>query len=295
MFKSNNFLSIETISLDKEITKLGVQQTPLTSLLMGKGKTGRANAPIHTWREVTLSNDDDISVIEGNKDIQFYESQRATLNNACEIFQKGASVSGTVTAISGNEISNHFAKEVNDRLLELKINMEKRLVSGVKNDGSTTPFKRRLQGIENWVDSGNIVESGTSLQISEADIIATLKKLWLKNGSGSYIGLVNSTIKEQIDELYKDAYFYTAKENEFGLVANRIQTSYGIVDLLLTPHATDNKLTIFDVNDLEIDYLRQPQFEALGKTGDAVEGFVVAEATLYVASPKKVAQLVLKD
>src|SRR5690606_29195686 len=129
MFKSNNFLSIETISLDKEITKLGVQQTPLTSLLMGKGKTGRANAPIHTWREVTLSNDDDISVIEDNKDIQLYESQRATLNNACEIFQKGASVSGTVTAMSGNEISNHFAKEVNDRLLELKINMEKRLVS----------------------------------------------------------------------------------------------------------------------------------------------------------------------
>lgn len=294
MFNSNNFLSEEKISLDNEITKLGVQQTPFTSLLLSRGKIGTINAPVHTWREVTINNDEDISVIEGNKNVQFQQSVRATLNNVAEVFQRGASVTGTVEAMSGNGITNQFAKEINDRLLELKINMEKKLTKGVKNDGSTTPFIRRMQGIENWIHNDNIVETAVKSKVAEADIINTVRKLWGNSGSGLYIALVNSTIKEQIDLLYKDAYFYPAKENEFGLVVNRIQTTYGIVDLLLTPHASVDKLTIFDVNDLEIDFLRKPQFEKLGKTGDATEGFVVAEATLYVSSPKKVAQLKVK-
>jgi len=52
-------------------------------------------------------------------------------------------------------------------------------------------------------------------------------------------------------------------------------------------------MTVFDANDLEIDYLRAPAFTPLATTGDAQEGFVVAEATLYVASGKKIAQYVI--
>lgn len=290
MFKSTNFLNVETISLDKEITLLGVKQTPFSSLLMGMGKIGKADAPTHTWREITLDDTADISTIEGNKNIQFYQSGRAQLNNHCEIFQKGVSVSNTVQAMSGNGIKNQFAQETSRRLLELKMNLEKQLTGGTKNDGSATPFVRRLGGIENWVDSGNIVEAATPNVVTESDIIATIKKLWDKGGSGSYIGLVNANIKSQIDELYKDAYHYVAQENTFGITVNRIQTSYGTLDLILTPYANADLMTVFDPNDLEIDYLRQPQFKPLGATGDATEGFVVAEATLYVASGKKVAQ-----
>ncbi|GIP52203.1 SU10 major capsid protein [Paenibacillus vini] len=288
MFHSKNYLHDESISLDKEITKLGVQQTPLTSLLMGLGKVGKINAPAHTWREVTLDSTDDIGAVEGNKDIQFYQSQRAQLSNYAEIFQKGVSVSGTVQAMSGNAINNQFAQETNDRLLELKMNLERKLTEGSKNDGSTAPYIRRMQGIENWVDSANVV-TGPAI---EESIIEVVKKLWANSGSGSYIGLVNAPIKSELDKLYKDAYHYVSQTNTFGIVVNRIQTSFGNVDLILTPYASDNKLTVFDVNDLKIEFLRQPQFQPLGKQGDATEGFVVAEATLYVASPKKVAQLV---
>lgn len=291
MFKSSNFLQNEVVSLDKEIAKLGVKQTPLSSLLMALGKTGKINAPTHTWREVTLDNTDDIGAVEGNKDIQFYASKRAQLNNVAEIFQKGVSVSGTVEAMSGNNIGNQFAQETNDRLLELKISLERKLVSGVKDDGSTAPYIRRLQGIENWVDANNIVTAATSGSVTEDDIISTVQKLWGNNGSGSYYALVNAPIKNQLDKLYKDAYHYVAQTNTFGITVNRIQTSYGNVDLILSPFADANKMTIFDPNDLKIEYLRQPQFQALGKQGDATEGFVVAEATLYVASPKKLAQL----
>ncbi|WP_110932374.1 SU10 major capsid protein [Paenibacillus bouchesdurhonensis] len=291
MFKSSNFMRDESISLSEEITKLGVKQAPLTSLLMSLGKTGKINAPVHTWREVTLDNTDDIGAIEGNKDIQFYQSQRAQLNNVAEIFQKGVSISGTAEAMSGNGIGNQFAQETDNRLLELKINLERKLVSGAKDDGSASPYIRRLQGVENWVDSANITTAATPATVSEDDIIATLQKLWGNSGSGAYYALVNAPIKNQLDKLYKDAYHYVAQTNSFGLTVNRIQTSYGTIDVLLSPFADANKMTIFDPNDLKIEFLRQPQFQPLGKQGDATEGFVVAEATLYVASGKKLAQL----
>lgn len=294
-FKSTNFMQIEAVSLEKEITKLGTKQTPLSSLLMGMGKTGKATATTHSWREVTLSNDEDITEIEGNKNISMYQTGRATLSNILEILEKGASVSGTVQAMSGNAINGQFAKEVNDRLLEMKYNLEKRLTSGIYNDGSTTPFKRRMKGLENWVHVDNIVEASTPTLVTEADIITTVKKLWDNNGSGAYYGLVNAPIKSQIDLLYKDSYSYVAQENIFGLTVQRINTSFGTLDLILTPYANVDKLTVFDTNDLEITYLRKPQFQPLARTGDTIDGFVVTEATLYVSSPKKLAQLDISE
>lgn len=145
MFKSTNLTAGESISLAKEIVKIGITDTPLTSLILAKGLTEKANGTVHTWREKSYSNDADVSVIEGNEDVQFYQSGRAELNNVLEIFQKGVSVSGTANAINVQGQGNIFASEVADRLTELKVNIEKQVTKGIKNDGSATPFVRRMQ------------------------------------------------------------------------------------------------------------------------------------------------------
>ncbi|CKG65868.1 Uncharacterised protein [Streptococcus pneumoniae] len=56
-----------------------------------------------------------------------------------------------------------------------------------------------------------------------------------------------------------------------------------------------DKIVAFDVNALKVAFLRQPQFQALGKTGDNDKGQVVAEATLEVGSKKAVAVYNLKQ
>ena len=48
-----------------------------------------------------------------------------------------------------------------------------------------------------------------------------------------------------------------------------------------------DKIVAFDINALKVAFLRQPQFEALGKTGDNIKGQVVAEASLEVGSKKQ--------
>ncbi|MBA9087667.1 hypothetical protein FHR92_004152 [Fontibacillus solani] len=295
MFKSTNLTNSESISLAKEIVKIGVTDTPLTSLLLAKGLTEKANGTVHTWREKSYSDDADVSVIEGNEDVKFYQSGRAEMSNVLELFQKGVSVSGTANAINVQGQGNIFSSEVADRLTELKVNIERAVTKGVKNDGSATPFIRRMAGLETWADPTNLVTGATSKIIKEEEIKATVKKLWDQGlPTGEYFALVNADMKEQIDSLYKDKYNYVAQTDVFGLTAQTIITNYGRLHLLLSRHASADKMTVFDVNALSLSFLRDPQFEALAKTGDSVKGQVLAEGTLKVVSKKAVAQYTLK-
>lgn len=295
MFKTNNLTATESISLAKEIVKIGVTDTPLTSLLFAKGLTERANGTVHTWREKNYSNDADVSVIEGNEDVKFYQSGRAEMSNVLELFQKGVSVSGTAQAININGQGDIFSSEIADRLTELKVNIEKQVTKGVKNDGGASPFIRRMAGLETWADPANLVTGATVGKITEAEVKATVKKLWDQGlPTGEYFALVNADLKEQIDALYKDKYNYVAQTNVFGIVVDVVRTNYGNLNLLLSRHASADKMTIFDPNALSLAFLRDPQFEALAKTGDSVKGQVLAEGTLKVASKKAVAQYTLK-
>ena len=294
MFKTNNLTAGESISLAKELVTIGISDTPLTSLILAKGLTEKANGTVHTWREKSYDTTEDVSVIEGNDNPTFYQSGRAELSNVLELFQKGVSVSGTANAINVQGQGNLFSSEVVDRLTELKVNIEKQVTKGTKNDGSATPFVRRMQGLEGWADASNLVSGAASGVITEKEIKDTVKKLWDQGlPTGEYFGLVNANIKEQIDALYKGSYTYS-QTNVFGIIVDVIRTNYGNLNLILSRHSSANKMTIFDASALALAFLRDPMFEALAKTGDAIKGQVIAEGTLKVASKKAVAQYTLK-
>lgn len=284
MFNSKNFTNAEQISLAKEIAVIGVQATPLTSMLMAKGNIEKALSTVYTWREKTLDHDEDLSAEEGSDEIKFYESARAELNNILEIFKKGASISGTAVAMK----STQFAEEINDRLLELKINMEKKFINGTKNDGSTTPFKRQLSGLIEFADDSNAVEvTGT---ITEDTVKEVMRNLWKQDlAEGTVYAFVNADVKEQIDGIYADKYGYSHVTTNFGLKVDSINTNYGTVHFVLSKHVPADKMVVFNDNYVDLAYLRQPTFEPLSKTGDNIKGQVVAEATVKVASPKGVA------
>lgn len=295
MFKSENLTNAESISLMKEITQVGaVSDTPLVSLLLAKGLVGKANGTVQTWREKSYNTDDiGNGVVEGNENPAFYASGRAELSNVLQIISRGVSVSGTANAISLNG-KDIFSGEVADRLVEVRAGLEKAIISGVRNDGSTAPFIRKMDGIEKWVDAENVVNGATNNQIKESEIKETVRKLWDNGVSGEFFALINADLKEKVDALYDGKYSYIANHDVFGLVVSGIQTNYGTIYFLLSRNADPNKITVFDINQLSIDFLRQPQFEPLAKIGDSVRGQVITEATLRVGTKKAVAQYVMK-
>ncbi|MFJ8460911.1 DUF5309 family protein [Lysinibacillus xylanilyticus] len=284
MFKSQSFTESERISLANEIAVIGVQATPFTSLLMAKGNIEKALSTVYTWREKSLSNDEDISAVEGADTTVFYESARAELNNILEIFKKGVQVSGTAEAMQ----STQFSAEVADRLLELKVNMEKKFINGLRADGSKIPFKRQLSGLVEMADATNAVTA----PIDEKAIKQVMRNLWGQNlAEGQVYAFVNADIKEEIDAIYKGNYSYNHVTTSFGLLVDEINTNYGSVKFVLSKHVPADKVVFFNDAYVDLAYLREPHFEPLAKTGDSVKGQVVAEATLKVGSKKAVAVL----
>ncbi|MGG3892506.1 SU10 major capsid protein [Geobacillus stearothermophilus] len=284
MFKSTNFTQSELVNLSKEIAVIGVEATPLTSLLLAKENVEKATSTIYTWRERSLVHDEDISAVEGEDTTKFTESGRREMSNVLEIFKKGVSLSGTAIAMQ----STQFASEVNDRLLEVKVNIEKKLINGIRNDGSTAPFKRQMAGLIQFADPANAIN--VTGKVTEDHIKQAMRNLWNQDlAEGTYYALVNADIKEQIDNIYKDRYSYQHKETNFGLVVDSIETNYGTLNLVLSKHVPADKMVVFNDAYINLVYLREPVFEPLAKTGDSVKGQVIAEATLKVASPKAVA------
>lgn len=287
MIKTNSFLNNECIDLTKEMAIVQAKDTPFTTLMLNMKNVDDASSKIVTWREKTLDTTEDISATEGSKTDIFQASNRAEKNNVCEIFKKAVQVSGSAQASSVTGITDLYESEINDRLAEMKINIEKAIINGVKNDGSLTPFVRKMDGILSFAPAENTVSAAT---LSEVNLKNTIKKLW-DNGLGSseFYCLLNADFKEAVDTIYKDQVRFIAPTDTFGIVARRIETNYGIVNFVLNRHMPIDKLVVFDPAFVRLAFLRKPFTELLAKDGDYISGHVISELTLKVLNQKAVA------
>lgn len=284
MINSNNgFTASESISLSQELALLGVQDTPFTSLLLSKG-VEKALSTVYTWKEKSLATDGETDAVEGGDTTVFQQSSKREISNILQIFKRAVSISGTAEAMQ----STKFSEEVSDRLLELKMKLESVLINGLKADGSTGDFIRKMSGIIEFADTEN-AETGTDV---EALIKQGMKNLWeQKLTGGTYYAFVNADVKDAIDNIYKDKYSYAHKNTNFGLQVETINTNFGVVNVVLSRDIPADKIVLFNDSYVDMVALREAHFEALAKTGDSTKGQIVGEYSLKVGSPKAVAVL----
>ncbi|MDD2288022.1 MAG: DUF5309 family protein [Bacteroidales bacterium] len=280
----------ELIDLSKEITLVGVQDTPFMSYLLANNQIDTANSKVATWRKKELDTTADVGIVEGADATTFYNSSRAELSNVMEIFYKAVSISGTTSAININGIPNLLQEELTDRLTEIKVNAENKLINGVKDDGSLDPFIRRMDGLASWIPAKNAVETAGALE--ESHIKSAIRKIWDSGiSNGHYLGFANADVKEQIDALYESKYSYQALTTDFGLVVYRILTNYGNMDLIIERNIPAKKLFVISPKFFKLTYLRKPAFEMLAKAGDSIKGHCVMEATLKCLNPAACASM----
>lgn len=288
MLDTQKLTAQENINLSDTIGLVSPKATPLFSLLLAQGRKVKAGAKYHVWREKSLDNSD-ATALEGATP-KFVNSGRVELNNVTQIFLKGTEISGSAQATTETGVSDLLLSEINDRQIELAIAIEKALLTGTKNDGSTGEAPRQMDGLVNWIDSKNVVEADTV--ISEKDIRSLAKALFESgNEEGQFFAFVNADMKEAIDEIFADKYSYVHKTNEFGIVVDEVVTSFGTINVVLDRFAPKNQVIAVNIDALKLAMLREPHYEELAKTGDRVAGQVVSELTLEVASKKAVAVL----
>lgn len=292
MKTTSNLTPITNIDLSKEILVVNPVLTPISSILLGKG-TVKANNTIVQKRIKTLSETASGKRKEGASAPDAETTAYTTVTNNMEIFSKSAKVSGTVAAIEGNKKAA-LAKELNDRLLEIKGDMEYAFINGIKADESAGSG-RAMNGLLNLVDENNIIDARNKTY-NEDLILDALQAMFNTGGTfGTLYMVANPSVKRLTDKIFKDAQNVTINfipgNTTVGLVVKAIATDFGIVNLVMSNAMPAKTVLIFNADVAEVHELRKVIYEALAKTGDAESGQVVGENTVITA-PGAVAKII---
>ena len=283
MVKRSDFLANEVVDLTDEIKLVSPTDTPLTTLLMGRGQVVPATDITVTWREKQLNTQRGTLKKEGAEAGDPIKSTRGSLSNLCQIMEKVTQVSGTAQALNPKGIGNSFQSEVNDRLIDTKRDMEWYFLNGTKTaENDSTP--RQMDGIMNLINSGNVIDA-TDKTFSEDIILDGMQKMWDAGAQGEYYAFVNASVKRLVNSLLKDGVHVKVNIDErmaqvLGITVAKIKSDFGVINLVLNRHMATDAFLAVDLDNVEIAELRGTFYEDLPKSGDYFKGHILNESTI---------------
>ena len=283
MVKRSDFLANEVVDLTDEIKLVSPTDTPLTTLLMGRGQVVPATDITVTWREKQLNTQRGTLKVEGSEAGNPIKSTRGSLSNLCQIMEKVTQVSGTAQALNPKGVGNSFQSEVNDRLIETKRDMEWYFLNGTKTaENDSTP--RQMDGIMNLINAGNVIDA-TDKTFSEDIILDGMQKMWDAGAQGEYYAFVNASVKRLVNSLLKDGVNVKVNIDEsmaqvLGITVAKIQSDFGVINLVLNRHMATDAFLAVDLDNVEIAELRGTFYEDLPKSGDYFKGHILNESTI---------------
>lgn len=238
MLKRKDFLENEVVDLREEIALTSPTDTPLTTLLMGRGAVVPATDITVTWRERKLNETRGTLKLEGAEAGDPIKSSRSTLSNLCQIIEKVTQVSGTAQALNPKGIGKSFEAEINDRLIETKRDLEWYFLNGTKAAGSET-VPRQMNGLVNLVNADNVVDATEGL--TEILMLDAMQKMWDHGSQGEYFTFVNAGTKRIINSLIKaDGNIRINTEQGLnqvlGITVQKIESDFGTLNLVLDRH-----------------------------------------------------------
>lgn len=294
MVKRADFLDNEVVDLKEEIALVSPTDTPLTTLLMGSGKVVPAKDITVTWRERKLNDERGTLKVEGAEAGDVIKSSRETLSNVCQIIEKVTQVSGTANALNPLGIGSSFQAEVADRLIETKRDLEWYFLNGTKAlESGATP--RQMNGLVNLVNAENVKDATAGL--TEVLMLDAMQGMWEHGSQGEYYTFVNAAVKRSINELLKTTGNVRISHTEglnqtMGITVQRIESDFGILNLVLDRHMDINTMLIVDLDQVEIAELRGTFFEPLPKAGDYFKGHILNESTIKLLNSYAGAKLI---
>lgn len=294
MVKRKDFLENEVVDLREEIALVSPTDTPLTTLLMGRGATVPATDITVTWRERKLNETRGTLKKEGAEAGDPIKSSRGSLSNVCQIIEKVTQVSGTVQALNPKGVGKSFESEIADRLIETKRDMEWYFLNGVRaEENESTP--RQMNGLINLVNADNVIDATAGL--TENLMLDAMQKMWDHGSQGEYYTFVNAGVKRKLNELFKNGQNVRINiENGIaqvqGVTVQRVESDFGVLNLVLNRHVDAKTMLILDLDQVQIAELRGTFFEMLPKAGDYHKGHILNESTIKLLNSYSGAKII---
>lgn len=282
MIKTAN-ISPEIVDLTKELTLIDNVNLPFSSLLLKNGRQ-KVGSVIVDWKYENLDSSRNLS-FEGADVTTFQTSDRSTGDkNVCQIITKAVSVSETAQAVTLESISDLFAHELNNRILEAKRDLEYYLINGEYNEVETDTTPRQMKGLVNFVPAQYIIEKSSNPKKDDLD---NMSKMMRQAGTASQnlVLLCDYNTYDVVAGLYEDKTTYLGVTNQFGSPVKRLNLKYGACDLYLIDSMPINTMVLCNMQYLKLAELRPLVYQDLAKTGSSRKGFIEMENTLKVLHP----------
>jgi hypothetical protein len=283
----NTFVEGELIDLADMISLVSPTDTPLYTLVAGRGQVEKANDITVTWREKALNTDRGTLIMEGAEAGDPIKSTRSSKSNIAQIMEKVTSVSGTVRALAAQGIGDEFMAEIEDRMVEMKRDAEWYFLNGTKtleDDGTSTP--RQMDGLLNLVANAKDLSGKTSNTgvLEEADMLDVMQNIWDAGAQGEYFCFLNAGEKRIVNDILKNGnntrLIVEEGDNVMGVKVSAVDSDFGTINFVLDRHMASGQMLFADLDLVRIAEVRSPFYEDLAKTGDFSKGHVVAENTI---------------
>jgi len=294
----------ESQDLSEEIALLTPTDTPLYTLVAGRGNVEPASDVTVTWREKELNSTRGNLKLEGADAGEGVKSSKTMKSNICQIMEKVTKVSGTIQAVDVNGITDQFLGEIEDRMVEMKRDVEWYMIQGTKTyEDANTNTPRQMDGLLNLIHSDNVIDLGkkstNANQLEEDDLVDAMEKIWEAGASGEYFAFLNATEKRIVNGLLKDdagaRLVKEAGDNVLGVKVAQVDTDFGLINFVLDRHMPSGNIMIVDLDLVKLKELRSPFYEMLAKDGDYDKGHVLVENTVTLENSKAGAKIINID
>lgn len=282
MIKTTNIPG-EILDLTKELTLIDAVNLPFSSLLLKNGRQ-KVGSVITNWTYENLDSSRNLS-FEGSDVTTFQTSDRSTGDkNVCQIITKAVSVSETAQAVTLESISDLFAHELNNRILEAKRDLEYYLINGEYNETETENNPRQMKGLVNFI--GKTYTTSKSSNPTKTDIDNMSKVMRQAGTAGQNLVLLcDYNMFDVVSGLYDDKTSYIGVTDTFGSPVKRLNLKYGACDVYLVDSMPLNTMILANMQYLKLAELRPLVYQDLAKTGSSRKGFIEMENTLKFLHP----------
>lgn len=300
---SNTHSTYDHVGRREDLSDIIYDVSPTDTPFLSAIPKGKASNTKHEWltRSIAAASGSN-AVIEGDDATTDAANANVRLDNQTQISDKVARVSGTQEAVNNAGMANTMAREMEDKMKELKLDVETTLLQNVAKVTGNDTLARKCAGLQTYVKTNiskasdgtaaagtgaDTYTDGTARALSEDLAEAALSTGWT-NGAKPTLGIMNAFQKRKVAAFSGSS--TRMSDGDKRKVTNN-------VEVYIDPLGTEIRFVPCRQCPTDVIYFVDPEFvefstlrnfftKELAKTGDSERKQIIVEYTLEVRNEK---------
>lgn len=300
---SNTHSTYDHVGRREDLSDIIYDVSPTQTPFLSAIPKGKATSTKHEWLTRALAAASGANaVIEGDDATTDAANTNTRVFNYTQISDKVARVTGTQEVVNNAGMKSTMAREMEDKMKELKNDVETTLLQNVAYVAGNDTLARKMAGLQTYIktniskasdgtaatgNGSDIYTDGTARVFLESYLEAALATGW-SNGAHPSLGIMNAFQKRKVAAFSGSS--TKQSDGDKRKVTNNVEV---YVDPLGTEirfvpcrHCPTDVVYAVDPEYVEFTTLRNFQTKELAKTGDSERKQILVEYTMEVRNEK---------